>query len=77
MVNALEMNLSGSDNDEIYRIKSFIAELALVQDNYFQNLFKNLKLDGNIEHWLFDYIFNNISDLTFEEYLDKFNIETL
>jgi hypothetical protein len=72
------MKIKGEWEDKIYRVKTFINELAKVQDNYFENLFEELHHDnfsdefGSLEdanEWLFDYIFNCSEEVTFEEYL--------
>lgn len=78
MGNIPDVNLSGSDDDEIYRVKTFISELTLIQNNYFECLLEKLKLnDSKCDDWMFDYIFNSISDLSFGEYLDTFNTQKL
>jgi len=65
--------ITGEQEDLIYAAKKFIQELGKVQYDYFEKacLTLNLEPDGEIEDWLFDYIFNDISDESFEEYLDK------
>ena len=58
-------------DDQIFKVKDFINELSKVQDAYFSALTDHLKLDKQVEDYLFDYIFNETGPLTFGEYLDR------
>ena len=58
-------------DDQIFKVKNFINELSKVQDAYFSALTDHLKLDKQVEDYLFDYIFNETEPVTFVEYLDK------
>ena len=65
-------NTNTHPEDEIYRVKNFINELQKVQDQYFEKLVNNLRIDSQGEGFLFDYIFNADSEdnqKTFEEYI--------
>jgi hypothetical protein len=77
MANIPRFNLSGADDDEIYRTKTFITELTKVQNDYFERLIEKLieklKLEDKESDWMFNYIFNDTSDLSFEDYLDTFD----
>jgi len=61
--------------DAIYKTKTFINELQIVQENYFTELLNELKLTKEGESWLFDYIYNHedkeIDD--FSHFLSMFN----
>lgn len=73
MSNIPEYKLSGADEDEIYRVKTFVTELSKIQNSYFENLSDKLKIDSDEDgDWLFDYIFNDVSDLSFVEYLENY-----
>ena len=59
-------------DDAIVRVKEFINELSNVQDQYFNNLVKDLNLHAEGEDWLHDYIYNSGEEgkyLTFDEHL--------
>jgi hypothetical protein len=58
--------------DEIYRVKQFIKELSNIQEHYLENLNKELGLTEEGETWLFDFIFNEDDQITFEEYLERY-----
>ncbi len=58
-------------DDQIFKVKDFINELSKVQDAYFSALTDHLKLDKQVEDYLFDYIFNETEPVTFGEYLDR------
>jgi len=62
-------------DDVINRVKTFINELQRVQDKYFDNLVEELNISEELIDWLFDYIFNEDSDidLMFTEYLEDIN----
>jgi len=62
-------------DDAINRVKTFINELQKVQDKYFDDLVDDLKINEELNNWLFDYIFNEDSDidLMFTEYLEDVN----
>jgi hypothetical protein len=57
-------------DDRIMATKDFINELSKVQDRYFKKLCRKLELPKETEDYLFDYIFNETSPLTFGEYLN-------
>ena len=59
-------------DDAIARVKNFINELEIVQEQYFTKLVKDLNLNSEGEEWLFDYIYNSGEEgkyLTFEEHI--------
>jgi len=61
--------------DEIYKVKNFINELQRVQDQYFNKLVSNLRIDSQGEEFLFDYIYNGDeedNEKTFEEYITPY-----
>lgn len=58
--------------EEIYRVQKFIQELSKVQDLYFEQLVESLGLNKEGEDFLFDFIFNETSEKTFEEYLQNY-----
>lgn len=57
--------------DRIYKDKSFINRLSEVQTNYFDSLSKDLRLTQEGTDLLFDYVYNENSDLSFDEWLSK------
>jgi hypothetical protein len=57
-------------DDRIMATKDFINEMSKVQDRYFKKLCRKLELPKETEDYLFDYIFNETSPLTFGEYLN-------
>jgi hypothetical protein len=62
-------------DDAINKAKIFINELQIVQEKYFDDLVKDLKINNSLNDWLFDYIFNESpdTDLMFTEYLEDVN----
>ncbi len=61
--------------DEIFKVKNFINELSKVQEEYFQKLINDLKLNNEGIDFLFDYIHNSGEDgnnMEFSEYLSNF-----
>lgn len=78
------MKIEGNWEDKIYHTKQFINELEKVQGDYFESLFWELQRekfsnefeseeDANESLW--DYLFNDYGELTFEEYLEKFGYD--
>ena len=63
--------MSRHPDDRIMATKDFINELSKVQDRYFKKLCRKLELPKETEDYLFDYIFNERSEVTFGEYLDR------
>ena len=59
--------------DAICKTKTFIKELQKVQEDYFNKLVADLKLNKAGEDWLFDYVYNtdDIYD-GFDHYLNDF-----
>ena len=62
--------MSRHPDDRIMATKDFINELSKVQDRYFKKLCRKLEIPKETEDYLFDYIFNERSEVTFGEYLD-------
>lgn len=59
-------------DDAIAKVKDFINELSIIQEQYFNNLVDDLRLTEEGSDWLFDYIHNSGEEgkyLTFEEHL--------
>lgn len=63
--------MSRHPDDMIFATKDFINELSKVQDAYFSGLAEHMKLDKQVEDYLFDYVYNEHDQVTFGEYLDK------
>lgn len=63
--------MSRHPDDRIMATKDFINELSKVQDRYFKRLCRKLEIPKETEDYLFDYIFNERSEVTFGEYLDR------
>lgn len=63
--------MSCHPDDRIMATKDFINELSKVQDRYFKKLCRKLEIPKETEDYLFDYIFNERSEVTFGEYLDR------
>ena len=67
------MKLEKRDPDDmIYDTKRFINELSIVQNLYFDTLVNELDFSAKGEEWLFDYVFNDGEERTFEEYLEAY-----
>ena len=62
-------------DDAINDAKTFINELQTVQEKYYNDLVDNLKINDELNDWLFDYVYNESKDfgLTFTEYLETLN----
>jgi hypothetical protein len=67
------IEITQEQQERITAAKTFINELATVQDLYYHNLMVELKFDKNdrIEDFLFDYVFNSGNEETFVEYLGR------
>ena len=63
-------------DDAINKIKVFINELQVVQEQYFKELVSELGIVGELDDRLFDYIYNEEPDieLMFTEYLENVNV---
>ncbi len=61
--------------DMIHEAKTFINELARVQEQYFVNLVNKLKITKTGEEFLFDYIYNSVDDKLddFGHFLEQYN----
>lgn len=60
--------------DRIYNDKEFISRLTMVQNSIFEKLVADLGLNKRGDDLLFGYVFNEDSELSFSEYLEKFNL---
>jgi hypothetical protein len=67
------IEITQEQQERITAAKTFINELATVQDLYYHTLMVELKFDKNdrIEDFLFDYVFNSGNEETFVEYLGR------
>ena len=65
--------ITQEQQDKIAAAKTFINELATVQDLYYHTLMVELGLnkDDRTEDFLFDYVFNSGKEETFIEYLGR------
>lgn len=61
--------------DKIFKSREFIKELNKVQDKYYNRLCSDLRIHHTIEDALFDYIFNEENDISFEEYLENIGLK--
>jgi hypothetical protein len=59
--------------DKIFAVKNFINELENVQTFYYNQLLLDLNLNEEANDYLFDYVYNENGELSFEEYLNKLN----
>jgi len=59
-------------DDAIIKVKEFINELQIVQEKYYNDLVDDLKINDELNDWLFDFVYNESKDfdLTFTEYLE-------
>lgn len=60
--------------DAIFEVKTFVNQLSAVQEEKFQLLCTQLRLDEKGKDWLFDYVYNCDEDLSFDEYLVKHGV---
>lgn len=68
------MQITGKQEDVIYKNKEFIQELSNVQQLYFNTLVKEMNLNQEGNDWLFDFIFNHTVPETFGEYLERYRV---
>ena len=59
--------------DRIYRDREYIKRLQEHIDYVYDTLDRDLKLKDDVG-WLFDYIFNEDTNVEFEEYLAKYDV---
>ena len=57
--------------DRIFKDKTFINRLGEVQNASFEQLVQDLNLNQDGSDLLFDYVYNEEHDLSFDEWLDK------
>jgi len=57
--------------DRIFKDKTFINRLGEVQNTSFEKLVQDLNLNQDGSDLLFDYVYNEDHDLSFDEWLDK------
>lgn len=63
-------------DDAISETKTFLNELSKIQNQYFENLSRDLNLSEEGEGWLFDFIFNSDEEdnkMLFTEFLKDRN----
>jgi len=66
------IGIKASHEDKITKTREFIRELTKVQELYYESLKAKLGLSDEVEGFLWDYIFNDISYHTFEEFLSEY-----
>lgn len=72
----MKKELTGEQEDEIFKVKDFIDELNVVIDSYFKKLVKKLELNEKGEEWFFDYIYNDDSKSRgFSDYLFDYEVD--
>jgi predicted N-formylglutamate amidohydrolase len=59
--------------DRIFAAKNFINELENVQTFYYNQLLLDLNLKEEADDYLFDYVYNENAEISFEEYLNRIN----
>ena len=65
--------LNEHPEDRIFRDREYIKRLQEHIDDVYDNLKRDLRLQTDVD-WLFDYIFNEDTDVEFEEYLAKYDV---
>jgi len=60
------------NQEQISKVKESIQALSREQDLLFEQLIGEQKISRRVEDILFDYLYNDGSDRTFEEYLAPF-----
>ena len=66
------MEIKAEHEDLIWKNREFIKELSNVQELYYNTLVQELNLTERIEGLLFDFIYNDDGQITFEEYLSNY-----
>ena len=70
----LSEQITGLQEDQIFRYKGLVREFQKIQDQYFEELKEKTGIRGGREEgYLFDYAYNDGSDNDFTEYLRKLN----
>jgi hypothetical protein len=59
--------------EKIKQTKFLIEKLSEVQEFYYSALLDEIEIKDESEEFLFDYIFNNSDDESFEEYLIRYD----
>lgn len=73
----MKKEITGEDEDLIYKNLKFIQELTRVKELYFETLVAELGLNKKGEDWLFDYIYNSEYDTSedFPSYLENYGVD--
>lgn len=70
----LSEQLTGVQEDKIFRFRQLIQEFGRIQDLYFEELKEKTGIRGGREEdFLFDYCYNSGTEESFAEYLSKLN----
>ncbi len=69
------MTLDDDRNKVIENTKFLIGELNRIQALYYDTLIDELGVKEGEEDWIFDYLYNNTNEGSFEEFLQKYGLE--
>ena len=74
MSDKLSDQVTGEQEDLVWKARLLIQELGKIQDRYFHDLLIATGLNSTpIDEYLHDYIFNSNEDVDFADYLIKMN----
>ena len=68
----MKTKFTEADKKLIDKNKIFIKELTKVEDMYFETLCSEIGLNYVGNDLMFDFIYNDHEDLSFEEYMEKY-----
>ena len=73
----MKKDLTGEDEDLIFKNFQFVQELTRVQELYFDTLVAELELNEKGEDWLFDYIYNSVYETSedFPSFLENHGVD--
>lgn len=71
----MKQELTGEDEDMIFKNLVFIRELTEVQEMYFDTMCEELSLNEIGIDWLYDYIHNGDKKEEFPVYLERYGVD--
>lgn len=73
MSDKLSDQVTGEQEDLVYKTKTFINTLSEVECLWFNSLLAETGFTGEMSEYLHDYVFNCVDEIDFADYLIKMN----
>jgi hypothetical protein len=59
---------------KIEEYKTHIGHLSAAQNKLYDELIASLQLEDTLEDHIFDYVYNETTDHTFQQYLERYSV---